>query len=127
MYLRVSGERLARRLVRPRCEDMAGVVMVREDRGATCTHPAWALRQGRGRTHGPGGQPPGNRGCRGGDTTCQEFRAKCFNMINGCGEKGTMSQALFKSTERKRNNRFVINDIPSYSKARRQRQGVSSV
>ena len=108
--------------VRPQCRDQTRVVMSRLDRGFTC-------RKGEGGVHRPGGQPLGVRrgrmGCREGDELCEEFRTKCFFMVNGCGVKsGGMRNYFLKSLESKKNNRIVINDITSYMKERQRRQGL---
>ena len=105
--------------MRPQCGDQTRVVMSRLDRGFTC-------RKGEGGVHRPGRQPQGiRRGCREGDELCEEFRAKCFFMVNGCGVKGGgMRNYLLKSLESKKNNRIVINDVTSYMKERQRRQGL---
>ena len=108
--------------VRPQCGDQTRVVMSRLDRGSTC-------RKGEGGVHRPGGQPLGVRmgrmGCREGDELCEEFRTKCFFMVNGCGVKsGGMRNYFLKSLESKKNNRIVINGVTSYMKERQRRQGL---
>ena len=104
--------------VRPRCADNRLVLMWRLDRGLTCKEPSGAI-------HRPGGQPPGvRRMCREGDQLCEEFRNKCFWMVNGCGLMGGWRNALLKTLKREKNNRIVVNDMKEYVKQRRQRQGL---